>query len=163
MGDEEAGEEGDDTEDDEEEEDDEDDDEEEEEEETEAYTMYSDFYGEYAKSIKLGVIDDKANKGKLVKLLRYVTNLSPDKPISLDRYVDGMADDQRHIYFISGETSEDIMNSPLLEKVEELDYEVIIMIDPVDEYLIQQLTEYEGTPMQNLVKDGLSLGDQDKM
>lgn len=110
----------------------------------------------------MGLLEDKANKSKLSKLLRFPSNLSPDTPISLDRYVDGMAEDQREIYYITGESIEAVKSSPFLESVTKLDYEVLFLVDPLDEYLTQQLTEYEGNPLQSVTKEGLNLGDDEK-
>jgi heat shock protein beta len=143
------------------EEDEEEDAEEDEEEAVEKYSKYSEFWAEFAKSIKLGLIEDKANKSKLSKLLRFPTNLSPE-PISLDRYVDGMAEEQREIYYITGESIDAVKSSPFLESVTKKDYEVLFLVDPLDEYLTQQLTEYEGNPLRSVTKAGLNLGDDEK-
>jgi len=139
----------------------EDEDDEEEEEEEEADMRYAEFWKEFGKSIKLGVMEDKANKSKLTKLLRFTTNLSPDTPISLERYVAGMHEDQRDIYFISGESQEAVQASPMLEVFTEKDLEVLFFVDPMDEYLTQSLTEFEGSSFQSISKDGLKLGDED--
>jgi heat shock protein beta len=135
---------------------------EEDEEEEEVNTRYSDFYAQYGKSIKLGILEDKGNKNKLSKLLRFRTNKSPDKPISLDRYVENMDDNQRHIYYISGPSIEQVQASPFLERVTDLGYEVIFLIDSLDEYVTQHLTEYEGNQLMSITKDGLKLGGEEK-
>jgi heat shock protein beta len=130
--------------------------------EVETFTKYSDFWSQYGKSIKLGVIEDKSNKNKLSKLLRFRTNLSPDTPISLDRYVENMQDSQRQIYYISGPSVEHVQKSPFLERVVELDYEVLFLIDSLDEYVTQHLTEYEGNALMSITKEGLKLGGEEK-
>jgi heat shock protein beta len=134
----------------------------EEEEEEEVVTRYSDFWSQYGKSIKLGILEDKGNKNKLSKLLRFRTNKSPDKPISLDRYVENMDDKQRHIYYISGPSIEQVQKSPFLERVNDLGYEVIFLIDSLDEYVTQHLTEYEGNQLMSITKEGLKLGGEEK-
>jgi heat shock protein beta len=132
------------------------------EEEEEVYTKYSDFWAQYGKSIKLGLIEDKSNKNKLSKLLRFRSNLSPDTPISLDRYVENMQDKQRHIYYISGASVEIVQKSPFLERVTELGYEVLFLIDSLDEYVTQHLTEYEGNSLMSITKEGLKLDGEEK-
>lgn len=79
--------------------------------------MYDIFWKEFGKSIKLGVIDDRANKAKLSKLLRYKTTKSEDKLISLEEYVDRMKSSQKHIYYITGENIDTVKASPFLERV----------------------------------------------
>jgi heat shock protein beta len=133
----------------------------EEDEQVEPYTKYTEFWKEYAKSIKLGVIEDKANKAKLTNLLRFPSTMSPDKAISLNAYIDGMKEDQRYIYYITGESQEAVINSPFLEKMKELDYEVLLLTEPLDEYVVQSLTEFEGNELMSVTKDGLQLGEDE--
>jgi len=138
------------------------DDEESEKKEKKVSTIYTDFWTQYSKSIKLGVLEDKGNRNKLSKLLRFYSNLSPEKLISLDDYVEGMTDKQRHIYYISGASMEEVKNSPFLERVVALGYEVLFFIDSLDEYISQHLTEYEGNQLMSITKEGLKLGGEEK-
>jgi heat shock protein beta len=123
---------------------------------------YDTFWKNFGKSIKLGCIDDKANKAKLTKLLRFVTNKSDGKLISLEDYVERMKTKQKYIYYITGESLESVKNSPFLEKLNARGLEVIYMIDPLDEYLVQSMTEFEGTTLMSVTKEGLKLDDSDK-
>jgi heat shock protein beta len=82
-----------------------------------AAEKYDTFWKEFGKSVKLGVIDDRANKAKLAKLLRFKTTKSDDKFVSLEEYVDRMADKQKSIYYITGENMAAVKNSPFLERV----------------------------------------------
>ena len=120
---------------------------------------YVQFWEQFGKSIKLGLIDDRANKAKLSKLIRYKSSKSEGKWISMEDYVDNMQDEQKFIYFITGESLELVEKSPLLEKANEKDFEVLYMVDPLDEYVTQSLTEYDGHVLASLGKEGLKLGD----
>ena len=93
------------------------------------------------RNIKLGIIEDSANRSKLTKLLRYKTNKSGDKFISLEEYVDRMADWQTNIYFISGENQDVVEKSPFLEKINKKGVECLYLTDPIDEYTVQHITE----------------------
>eukprot|EP00457_Paulinella_chromatophora_P002121 gb/GEZN01002125.1/.p1 GENE.gb/GEZN01002125.1/~~gb/GEZN01002125.1/.p1 ORF type:complete len:791 (+),score=207.21 gb/GEZN01002125.1/:109-2481(+) len=148
-----------------EEEDDEDEDEGTEKEEDvaiEKVKSYSEFWKQYGKSIKLGVMDDKANKQKLTQLLRYQTSKSDGEFISLDAYVERMQEDQKAIYYITGESVEAVEASPFLERLKKKDLEVVYMTDALDEYVTQQLTDYDGNTLVSVTKEGLKLGDEDE-
>jgi len=153
--------------------DDDDDDEEEEEEEkedeaeaeeTDEEGKYVKFWKAFGKYIKMGLIEDAANRTRLSKLLRYPTSKSGDKEISLEEYVANMKEDQKHIYYISGEDKDSLMKSPSVEKLLSKDIEIIFMTDSVDEYTVQHLTEFEGKRLINASREGLKLeeGDKDK-
>jgi len=125
-------------------------------------TNYSKFWTNHGKQIKFGVIDDRKNKAKLTKLLRYPTSKSEGKENSLEIYVDRMAENQKYIYYITGASLDKVKNSPFLQKVQKKGFEVIYMVDPIDEYVVQSLTEFDGIEMQSVTKEGLKLGDEDK-
>merc|ERR1712038_350066 len=149
---------GEDDEDEEDEDEDEDEDEEEEEEDEEAKEKkevegkddYVNFWKAYSKSIKLGMIDDRKNKSKLAKLLRFRSSKSGEDLISLENYVDRMQDDQKDIYYITGESVEYVENSPFLERLKQKDFEVLYMVDPIDEYVCNALTEFDGIKLQSV-------------
>merc|ERR1712038_641877 len=146
---------------DDEDEDDEDEDEEEEEEE-EGREAYSKFWEEFGKSIKMGILQDRKNKSKLAKLLRFPSSKTEDdKPISLESYVERMQDDQKKIYYITGETLDIVKTCPAIEKLLKLDYEVLYMADPIDEYVLQSLTEFDGISLQSAAKEDLKFGNED--
>lgn len=127
-----------------------------------AALTYEKFWNEHGRAIKFGVVDDRKNKGKLVKLLRYQTSSSDGKFVSLETYVDRMKEDQKFIYYITGESMEKVQNSPFLEKVTKKGYEVLFMTEPMDEYVTQSMTEFDGIELASVTKDGLKLGDDDK-
>merc|ERR1719461_2353828 len=138
------------------------DDDDEDEDEDEEKDDYKNFWKVYSKSIKLGMIDDRKNKSKLAKLLRYRSSKSGEELTSLEGYVDRMKDDQKDIYYITGESIEYVEKSPFLERLKKKDYEVLYMVDPIDEYVCNSLTEFDGIKLQSVTKDNLKLGDEDE-
>merc|ERR1719463_846544 len=123
---------------------------------------YVKFWKAFGKYIKMGLIEDAANRTRLAKLLRYATSKSGDKEISLEDYVANMKEDQKNIYYISGEDKESLLKSPSVEKLLSKDIEIIFMTDSVDEYTVQHLTEYEGKRLINASREGLKLEEGDK-
>uniref|UniRef100_A0A7S1WYH7 Histidine kinase/HSP90-like ATPase domain-containing protein n=1 Tax=Tetraselmis chuii TaxID=63592 RepID=A0A7S1WYH7_9CHLO len=122
---------------------------------------YKKFWGQFGKSIKLGIIEDTANRQRLAKLLRVQTSRSGDEFISLDKYVEGMKEGQKNIYYIAGQSLEEVQRSPFLEKLLKKGYEVIYFTDALDEYVMQQLTEYDDLKFQNASKENLKMSDKD--
>merc|ERR1719174_512144 len=135
---------------------------EEKEEEDGEESKYTKFWKAFGKYIKMGLIEDAANRTRLAKLLRYATSKSGDKEISLEDYVANMQEDQKNIYYISGEDKESLLKSPSVEKLLSKDIEIIFMTDSVDEYTVQHLTEYEGKRLINASREGLKLEEGDK-
>jgi heat shock protein beta len=130
--------------------------------ESDKKTLYSQFWNEFGKSIKLGVIDDRANKSKLTKLLRYSTSKSEGKLAGLEDYVDNMLEGQKYIYYITGESVEAVEKSPMLETLVKRGYEVLYMVDALDEYVLQSLAEFDGHELMSVTKEGLKFGDEAK-
>jgi len=124
-------------------------------------TKYETFWKSFGKYIKMGLIEDAANRTRLAKLLRYATSKSGDKEISLEDYVANMKDDQKNIYYISGEDKDSLLKSPSVEKLLLRDIEIIFMTDSVDEYTVQHLTEFEGKRLINASREGLKLDEGD--
>merc|ERR1719172_612738 len=124
-------------------------------------SKYTKFWKAFGKYIKMGLIEDAANRTRLAKLLRYATSKSGDKEISLEDYVANMKDDQKNIYYISGEDKESLLKSPSVEKLLSKEIEIIFMTDSVDEYTVQHLTEYEGKRLINASREGLKLEEGD--
>eukprot|EP00958_Prasinococcus_capsulatus_P029189 scaffold7377_cov389-Prasinococcus_capsulatus_cf.AAC.37 len=139
----------------------EDEDEDEELEEDEGEDKYAEFWKNYGKSIKLGIIEDSSNRTRLAKLLRFYTSKSEDKLVSLEEYIDRMKDDQKNIYYVAGESVEELKGSPFIEKLIAEDYEVIFFTDPIDEYTMQNLTEFEDKKFQNASKEDMKIGEKD--
>lgn len=125
---------------------------------------YEKFWEEFGAVLKIGVHTDPDNKDKIADLLRYKTTKSDGKWQSLKDYVASMQPDQKEIYYITGENLSALIHSPLLEQLKSKDYEVLLMTDPIDEWVTQSLTEYDGKPLKSAEKGDLDLGkvDEDK-
>ena len=124
-------------------------------------TKYEKFWKNFGKAIKLGIIEDASNRVRLAKLLRFETSKSDGKLVSLEQYVERMKEGQKSIYYITGESIEALKNSPMLEKLIAKDFEVIYFTDPVDEYTMQNLTEFDDYKFSNASKEDLKFGDAD--
>lgn len=124
---------------------------------------YAKFWNEFGKSIKLGIIEDATNRNRLAKLLRFYSTKSGDKLASLDQYIERMKPNQKDIYYITGSNKEQLEKSPFLEQLRKKGYEVIYFTDPVDEYLMQYLMDYEDKKFQNVSKEGLKLGKDSRL
>ncbi|KAK4768568.1 hypothetical protein SAY87_003709 [Trapa incisa] len=131
-------------------------------EEDEKKGQYTKFWNEFGKSIKLGIIEDSTNRNRLAKLLRFETTKSDGKLTSLDQYISRMKSGQKDIFYITGSSKEQLEKSPFLERLKKKNYEVIFFTDPVDEYLMQYLMDYEDKKFQNVSKEGLKLGKDSK-
>ena len=125
---------------------------------------YDSFYEEFGQALKAGIPTDFENKDRIASLLRYKTTKSEGKYVSLDEYIENMKEDQQEIYYITGENMNSLMNSPLLEALKEKDYEVLLMVDPVDEWVVQSLTEYKEKKLKSAEKGDLDVShvDEDK-
>jgi len=116
---------------------------------------YMEFWKEYSTNVKLGVIEDTANRTRLAKLLRFTS--SSGNLTSLAEYVERMKDKQEAIYYIAGGSKEEVSSSPFVERLLKKGYEVLLLTEAVDEYAISSLPEFEGKKFQNVAKEGFNL------
>ena len=122
---------------------------------------YETFYNEFGSSLKLGIHTDFDNREKIANLILYKTTKSEDKYISLKDYIANMQPDQKDIYYITGENIAALLNSPHLETLKEKGYEVLLMNDPIDEWVVQSLPEFEGKKLKSAEKGDLGLNQDD--
>ena len=119
--------------------------------------QYETFYTQFGAVLKEGIHSDPAKQDKIAELIRYKTTRSDDKLVGLKEYVANMKPEQKHIYYITGDNLSAILNSPHLEKLKEKEYEVLLMTDPVDEWVVQSLTEYDGKKLCSAEKGDLDI------
>ena len=123
---------------------------------------YEKFWEQFGSVLKIGVHTDIENRSKIADLLRYKTTKSDGKWKSLQEYVAGMQPDQEQIYYITGENMSALMNSPLLEQLKSRDFEVLLMTDPIDEWVTQGLNEYDGKKLKSAEMGDLDLDKVDE-
>merc|ERR1712195_109844 len=122
---------------------------------------YKKFYEQFSKNRKLGIHEDTTNRTKIAELLRFFTTKTGEDLISLKDYVARMKDGQKGIYYITGESKASVAASPFLEALRKRGYEVLYLVDPIDEYMVQQLKEYDGKKLISCTKEGLELEETD--
>lgn len=122
---------------------------------------YEKFWDEFGRNIKLGVIEDPTNRSKLSKLLRFRSSKSDGKLTSLAEYIERMKSSQKDIYYIAGESMDAVKNSAFLERLTAKDLEVFYLVDPIDEYAVQNLNEFDGHKLVSVTKEGLKFGDEE--
>merc|ERR1712196_119826 len=123
---------------------------------------YKKFYEQFGKNLKLGIHEDSTNRNKIAELQRYHSSKSGDEMIALKEYVDRMKEGQNDIYYITGESVAQVSSSPFIETLRKKGYEVLYMVDPIDEYGVQQLKEYDGKKLKSVAKEGLDLDTEDE-
>jgi len=123
---------------------------------------YKKLYEQFSKNLKLGIHEDTQNRKKLSELLRFHTSASGDDICSLQEYVSRMKEDQKHIYYITGESRDVVANSAFVERVKKRGFEVIYMTEPIDEYVVQQLKEFDGKTLTSVTKEGLELPEDEE-
>eukprot|EP00921_Rhytidocystis_pertsovi_P025868 GHVQ01041771.1.p1 GENE.GHVQ01041771.1~~GHVQ01041771.1.p1 ORF type:complete len:722 (-),score=165.02 GHVQ01041771.1:551-2716(-) len=123
---------------------------------------YKKMYDQFSKNLKLGIHEDTANRQRIAELLRFHSSKSGDDIISFKEYIDRMREGQKDIFYITGESRAAVDSSPFLEALRKKNYEVLYMVDPIDEYAVQQLKEFDGKKLKSCTKEGLDLEDDDE-
>jgi len=123
---------------------------------------FNKFYEAFAKNLKYGIHDDSANRDKLAEFLRFYSTKSGSEMTSLKDYITRMKEGQEFIYYVCGETKKAVENSPFLEGLKKKGLEVLLMSDPMDEYAMQQLKEFETKKFKNISKEGLELATDEE-
>lgn len=127
--------------------------------EAEKQEKYKQFYAEFGNVLKEGLGEDQSNMDKIAKLLRYATTTDDNVVTSFDDYKGRMKDGQKAIYYLTAESLAAAKASPQLEVFKKKGIEVILMTNPVDEWAMNFMFEYDGTPLQNIAKGAVDLGD----
>merc|ERR1712188_279704 len=125
-------------------------------------STWAKFYKEFNKNLKMGCYEDDSNRSKISKLLRFKTTKSEDKDISLDKYLDRMAESQESIYYMSGESMETMLKAPALQMFKKKDLEVLMLSDHLDEPCIQKLADYEGKKFVSIQKADVKLDESEE-
>merc|ERR1719299_249931 len=120
---------------------------------------YKKFYEQFSKNLKLGIHEDSANRTKIADLLRFHTSKSGEDQISLKEYIARQKEGQKGIYYITGESKAAVAASPFLEGLKSRGYEVLYLVDPIDEYMVQQMKEYDGKKLISCTKEGLDMDE----
>ena len=122
---------------------------------------YKQFYEQFSKNIKLGIHEETSNNDKLLDLLMFNTSKSDKNMITLKEYVENMKEKQKNIYYITGESIKSLQDSPFIEQCKKLNYEVLFMVDPIDEYCMQKIKDYNGKSFVCLTKEGIKFEDNE--
>uniref|UniRef100_H2YHC1 Histidine kinase/HSP90-like ATPase domain-containing protein n=2 Tax=Ciona savignyi TaxID=51511 RepID=H2YHC1_CIOSA len=123
--------------------------------------QYKKFYEQFGKNLKLGIHEDSQNRKKLAGFLQYHSSQSGDEMTTLENYVTRMKENQKDIYYITGESRDQVSNSAFVERVTKRGFEVLYMVEPIDEYCVQQLKEFDGKNLVSITKEGLELPEDE--
>lgn len=123
---------------------------------------YIEWYKNFNANLKMGIIEDEPNRGRIMKLLRFQTSKSDGKWVSLEEYVENMGPLQKDIYTIAGPGLDEVQQSPFLDRFNEKDIEVVYLTDPVDEYMIQQIRDFDGKKFSAISAENVKIPDEDE-
>merc|ERR1711976_287027 len=122
---------------------------------------YKKFYEQFSKNLKLGIHEDTTNRKKIADLLRFHTSKSGEDQISLKDYIQRMKEGQKDIYYITGESRAAVAQSPFIESLKKKGYEILYLVDPIDEYMVQQMKDYDDKKLKSVTKEGLDIDETD--
>jgi len=127
-------------------------------------SKYVEFWNNFGKYLKVGIVEDDRAKDDIAPLCRWFSETSGDEYISFDDYVTAMPEEQKNIYYATGATKQQAKMSPALEKLKKKGFDVLLMTDPLDEVVVQNLEKYKDFDLVDVSKEGLDLdeGDDDK-
>uniref|UniRef100_A0A7S3INF8 Histidine kinase/HSP90-like ATPase domain-containing protein n=1 Tax=Strombidium inclinatum TaxID=197538 RepID=A0A7S3INF8_9SPIT len=120
---------------------------------------YKKFYEQFSKNLKLGIHEDTTNRKKIADLLRFHTSKSGEDLISFKDYIQRMKEGQKDIFYITGESRASVAQSPFIESLKKKGFEVLYLVDPIDEYMVQQLKDYDDKKLKCVTKEGLELDE----
>jgi heat shock protein beta len=125
-------------------------------------SKYIMFWNNFGKYLKVGVIEDQRNKDDIIPLLRFFSSANEDEYTSLDQYIEGVKEGQKSIYYVTADGKAKAKMSPAAEKVRSRGFEVLYLTEPLDEIMIESVTNYKDFKLVDVSKEGLNLDDEDK-